>query len=331
MRRLPALFALAAVATLGAAQAQDPLVVRIEAAAAAQPLLLAAVKVYEVGNARAARIATGVSGDDAVLRKLCRKEVDIAISSRPIYAAEIADCARAGTPFVELPLALDALAVVVNARNRFVAALSIGDLRRIWSADAEGRLNRWRQIDASYPDVPLKLIGPERVTAQRNLLDEAVLGPKDDPRRDVMSSADERLLARAVARDPHTLSYVSYAVFAANRSTLRAVPISARTGQAAVAPSPEAVGRGEYAALARPLIAYVSPAALARPAVRAFVDATLANGAALARQSGYAPLGTETYRQALAHAVAGRTGTGWGGVPALGVTPELVRQRLSAF
>jgi len=63
------------------------------------------------------RISIGVSGTGGGFKKFCRGELDIAAASRPIKATEARDCAANGVEFIELPVALDALAVVLHPQN----------------------------------------------------------------------------------------------------------------------------------------------------------------------------------------------------------------------
>ena len=53
-------------------------------------------------------------------KKFCRGDTDISNASRPIRQVEVADCKKAGIEFIELPIALDALAVMVNPKNTWV-------------------------------------------------------------------------------------------------------------------------------------------------------------------------------------------------------------------
>ena len=72
------------------------------------------------------KVTVGIGGTGGGFKKFCRGETDISNASRPIRQVEREDCKKAGIEFVELPVALDALAVMVNPEER----LGEGDDRR---------------------------------------------------------------------------------------------------------------------------------------------------------------------------------------------------------
>src|SRR5437867_2700012 len=114
------------------AQAQA---VHVEGSSAGLTISQAAAADFRRGNAGAA-VIVGLSGSSGALRKLCRGETDLVHSARPILAAEIEACGKAEVAFIELPLAFDAVTVVVNRRNAFVERLTLAELRTMWEETA---------------------------------------------------------------------------------------------------------------------------------------------------------------------------------------------------
>ena len=55
----------------------------------------------------------GISGTGGGFKKFCRGETDISDASRPILTKEMDDCKAAGMQYIELPVAYDALTVVI--------------------------------------------------------------------------------------------------------------------------------------------------------------------------------------------------------------------------
>jgi phosphate transport system substrate-binding protein len=276
-------------------------------------------------------VALGVSGSAGGLAKLCRGEIDIANSTRPIGKDELAVCKETGTQFIELPVAMDAITVIVNPRNRFVESLSVEELRAMWAKEAQGKVVRWSQVNPSFPDAPLKLLGPDAKFEHASTFTEAILGPGKPAREDTMTSVEDSVLIQGVARDPNALSYVPYAAYLENRSRLKAVPIAARSGSFAVAPSAENLAKGLYQPLSRPLFLYVSVKSLERPAVREFVQYTLANGVRLASEASYAPLPEAAYRLGLDHLNKKTAGTAWGGGVPIGLSMDELQRRQAAL
>jgi phosphate transport system substrate-binding protein len=92
-------------------------------------------------------------------------------------------------------------------------------------------------------------------------------------------------------------------------------------------PSPENVLAGTYNPLSRPLFIYVSRKSLDKPAVKDFVDFYLKNVPTLAREVKYLPLPGNAYQMAAERVRNLQTGTGFGGVPEVGLTVEEILQR----
>ncbi|MFN7003848.1 MAG: substrate-binding domain-containing protein, partial [Roseinatronobacter sp.] len=64
-----------------------------------------------------AQVDNRFSGTSDGFRRFCAGETQINNASRPINADEIEACAATGIAYVELPIAFDALAVVVHPGN----------------------------------------------------------------------------------------------------------------------------------------------------------------------------------------------------------------------
>lgn len=275
-------------------------------------------------------ITLGVSGSGSGLAKLCRGEAEMVTATRPIHKAEMAACNVAKIEFIELPIAFDAVTVVVNPRNSFVDRLSVEDLRKLWQASAQSEITHWNQMNPRWPHQPLKLLAPDRLSDESSYFNAAILGGQA-PRQDIMASTEDRILIQGVTRDANTLAFVSLAYYLENRAQLKAVPIAAQAGAAAVAPTPEAIAQGRYQPLARPLFLYVSAKALEQPAVRAFAEFYVANGARLAKAANTVPLAESTYRLDLERLRSRNTGTVWGGSVPIGLTLQTLEKPKAAL
>lgn len=303
---------------------------RINAVTAGRTLTEAALAEFKK-HKPAARIELGVAGSAGSLARFCSGETDLALTARPILKDESAACEKRGVQFVEMPIALDAIAVVVNRRNSFVSSLSLDELRRIWESDAQGKITLWSQVDARFPNTPLKLLGPDSRFELASTFTEAVLGPGKSSRRDYMVSVDDDVLVRGVARDAHALAYVSLASYGAHRHELKAVPVAAQSGRAAVEPTIENVARGLYQPLSRPLLLYVNAKALDAIPVREFAEFYVANGARLARAARLVPLAEASYASGLAHLRKRSTGSAWAGVVPTDMTVQELQKRQAAL
>jgi phosphate transport system substrate-binding protein len=122
------------------------------------------------------------------------------------------------------------------------------------------------------------------------------------------------------------LGYFGFAYYVENKDKLKAVPIVNDKGQP-VEPSMEAVLKGSYTPLARPIFIYVNAKSLGKPEVKEFVEYYMKNGAKLAREVKYVPLPDAAYTTGWQHVVQGKKGTVFGGVAEVGVTIEELLKR----
>src|SRR5258708_8831575 len=161
--------------------------VRLEGSSAGLTISQAAAAEFRRSHKDVA-VSVGVSGSSGALGKLCRGEVDMAHSARPILKAEIETCRKADVQFIELALAFDAVTVVVNPKNSFVQSLTLGGLRAMWEEAAQGKIVRWTQVNPRFPDAPLKLLAPDAQFDGSNYFLAAILKPGQAPRPDYMGS-----------------------------------------------------------------------------------------------------------------------------------------------
>lgn len=314
------LLALAASAAIGAvsspALAQTP-TIRVDGSSTVFPISEAVAEEFQKAH-RNTRVTVGISGTGGGFRRFCRGDSDVQNASRPISKSEIEECRKAGIQYIELPVAFDALTVVVHPKS-FLSEISVEDLRRIWEPAAQGKITRWNQVNSAWPDRPIKLFGPGTDSGTFDYFTEAVNGKARASRPDFTASEDDHVLVVGVSRDVDAMAYFGLAYYQENRDKLRGLPISWKGGRA-VAPSPENVLNGSYQPLSRPMFIYVSVAALARPEVRSFVDFYNRNATKLAREVGFVGLPARAYEYNLSAVAKGRVGTKFGGENRIGVT-----------
>ena len=104
------------------------------------------------------KVTVGVSGTGGGFKKFCRGETVISNASRPIKAKEIKKCKEAGISFIEIPVAYDALTVVVNKKNDWAKEMTTQELKKMWEPAAQGKITKWSQIRAGWPDTPLETL-----------------------------------------------------------------------------------------------------------------------------------------------------------------------------
>ncbi|ACL23434.1 PstS family phosphate ABC transporter substrate-binding protein [Chloroflexus aggregans] len=269
-------------------------------------------------------IRLGVSGTGGGFSRFCAGETDISNASRPIKQSEMETCTANGITFVELPVAFDGLSVVVHPQNDWVQCLTVAELKRMWSPEAETVITRWNQIRADWPDAPLHLYGAGTDSGTYDYFTSAIVGQEGISRRDYTASEDDYLLAQDVAGDQFGLGFFGYAYYAEYADRLRAVAID--NGNGCVAPSIETISNGQYQPLARPIFIYVRADRLARAEVRTFVDLYLQNGSLFASQALYVPLPSTAYELALRRVERRRTGSIFSGGSQVGLSIEQLLQ-----
>jgi len=297
-------------------------VIQLDGSSTVYPISEAVAEEFQTQNQGKLKVTVGVSGTGGGFKKFCRGELDIASASRPIQKSEMEACTAAGIKYYELPIAYDALTVVVNPGNTFLSTATIEQLKQIWAPESQGSITRWNQIDPSWPDAEFKLYGAGSDSGTFDYFTEAVVGKAKASRGDYTASEDDNTLVQGVAQDVNALGYFGYAYYAENQDKLKAVAIATASGAPGVLPSDQSVIDGSYVPLARPLFIYVSEKSLARAEVKAFVDFYFANVADLAREVRYVPLPPEAYELVKKHLADGKMGTVFHGEPATAVTIE---------
>jgi phosphate transport system substrate-binding protein len=315
----------AAFACAAPALAQQQ-IVKIDGSSTVFPVTEAVAEDFQKAKKQKVKVTVGISGTGGGFKKFCRNETDVSNASRPILKAEMADCAKAGIEYVELPVAFDALTVVVNPKNSFINQLTVAEMKKMWEPAAQGKVTRWNQVNPAWPDQPMKLFGPGADSGTFDYFTEAVVGKSKSSRGDFTASEDDNVLVTGVARDVNGLGYFGFAYYVENKDKLKAVPIVNEKGQA-VTPSMEAVEKGTYTPLARPIFIYVNIKSLGKPEVKEFVEYYMKHGAKLAREVKYVPLPEVAYKTAWEHVQKGKKGTVFGGVAEVGVTIEELLKR----
>jgi phosphate transport system substrate-binding protein len=262
--------------------------------------------------ARDVRVSVGISGTGGGFKKFCNGETDISDASRPISVSERDACAARGIEFIELPVAYDALSVVVSPKNTWVTCLTKAELKKIWEPEAQGRITNWRQVRDSFPDRPLKLFGAGTDSGTFDYFTEAITGKEKASRGDYQASEDDNVLVQGVSGDENALGYFGYAYVVENPGKVKPVAIDNQGDGTCVAPSIETVKNGTYQPLSRPIFIYVKKSSAERPEVKAFVNFYLSKSFTpliQTREVGYIALPDNVYEAVAKRFNAGTTGS----------------------
>jgi len=306
-------------------EAEAP-VILIDGSSTVFPIAEAVAEEFQLAQRGRVRVTVGLSGTGGGFKKLCRGDVHVSNASRPILKEEMDACRTAGIGFIELPIAFDAITVVVHPQNDWVKRLSVADLKKIWEPAAQATILRWTQVQPEWPDVPLMLFGPGADSGTFDYFTEAIVGKAKSSRGDFTASEDDNVLVQGVENNKNSLGYFGLAYYVSHHERMRAVPIVNAKG-AAILPSIASVTDGSYEPLSRPLFIYVSAVAAQRPEVRQFIEFYMSEGPSLAAEAGFVPLPERASQLALEHFQNERLGSVFGGVPEVGVTIEELLER----
>jgi phosphate transport system substrate-binding protein len=300
-------------------------VIQIDGSSTVFPITEAVAEEFQKAKKGKVKVTVGISGTGGGFKKFCRGETDISDASRPITSKEIEDCKQVGIDYVELPVAFDALTVVINPKNEWASTLAVADLKKMWEPSAQGKITNWNQVRTDWPNAPLKLFGPGADSGTFEYFTEAVVGKAKSSRGDFTASEDDNILVQGVSNDRNALGYFGYAYYAENTKKLKAAAIDG--GKGPVSPSAKTVEDGTYQPLSRPIFIYVSKKSMDKPEVKEFVEFYLKNAPPLVKQVKYVPLPANAYSMAMDHFKKGRFGTVFGGKPEVGVTIEALLKR----
>jgi phosphate transport system substrate-binding protein len=291
-------------------------IIKIDGSSTVYPITEAVAEEFQ--KSTKVKVTVGESGTGGGFKKFCRGETDISDASRPISQKEMDACKEAGIQYIELPIAYDALTVVVNDKNDWVKSLSVDELKKIWGPGSS--VKNWKDVNPAYPDKKMGLYGPGTASGTFDYFSEAINGKSKAHRTDYTPSEDDNVLVQGVTGNVGGLAYFGMAYYEENKDKLRAIPISAKTGGPAILPSVQTVEDGTYQPLARPIFIYVNATAAAfKPEVKAFVNFYLENAPTLVKEVKYVPLPTADYTAVKAHFKAMKPGTGFGGKNEVGI------------
>lgn len=327
INRLLAVALMAALAGCGGKR-QEQVIVTIDGSSTVYPVTEAVAEEFQADKAGSVQVTVGVSGTGGGFKKFCRGEIDISDASRPILSQEIEACRANGVEFIELPVAFDALTVVIHPENTWAREMTVAELKTIWAPEAQGTITRWNQVNPAWPDAPLKLFGAGADSGTFDYFTEAVVGKSKSSRGDFTASEDDNVLVTGVSQDKNALGFFGFAYYEENAARLTAVGVKLDADAPAIAPSAEAVVDGSYQPLSRPIFIYVNAKlAKERPHVAQFVEYYLSHAVPLIKEVKYIPLPDSAYTQALANFKANKTGTVFDGHAEIGVRIEDLLQR----
>ncbi|MBD2605436.1 PstS family phosphate ABC transporter substrate-binding protein [Scytonema hofmannii FACHB-248] len=283
--------------------------VSIDGAAVGFPISLAVAEEYHKQNENAV-VSVASSGTGGGVSKFCAGEIDIVAASRTIKDEEVAKCKKKNIEFIELPIALDGIAVIVNRQNDFAKCLTIAELKKMWSSKSNGKVLSWNQINPKFPNEKMKLYAPASDTGTFDYFTQAITGKAKNSRTDYNPSHNQNNLVQGVAGEKYALGYVGISYYIQNQDQLNLVAVESLTGKCEKPVPVDNVVKNIYTPLSRPLFIYVSKKALdKKPSVKEFVNFYLENSWKWVDSVGYVALPDDAYVKVKQKLATGETGT----------------------
>ncbi|MDQ3187012.1 MAG: PstS family phosphate ABC transporter substrate-binding protein [Pseudomonadota bacterium] len=300
-------------------------IVKIDGSSTVYPITEAVAEDFQIAKKGAVKVTVGISGTGGGFKKFCRGETDIVNASRPILKKEMDDCKAAGIQYVEMPVAYDALTIVVNPKNDWSNVITVEELKKIWEPAAQGKITKWSQVNQAWPDVTIKLYGAGADSGTFDYFTEAIVGKAKSSRGDYTASEDDNVLVQGVASDKNGLGFFGFAYYVENQKKVKAVAVDG--GKGGIIPSAKTVEDGSYQPLSRPIFIYVNIKAAERPEVKELIEFYMKNAETLVQEVKFFPLPARAYAINLEHLNKKKVGTVFGGKSEVGLRIEELLKR----
>ena len=256
--RLSMLFLAACAASFGNSNAQAQF--RYSGSDTVEPVVSAALVAYVRGHP-GYKLQIQSTGTSVGIRDLCAGRTPLAGASRPIKPEEAKICTAAGIQFSEIPVALDALSLVVSTKNTWLKDLTFAELRTVYEPASAGKVTTWKQVRPTFPDTPLRPAGPDVKHGTFGSFSES-MDLKGFIRSDFKDFTHHEKTGRYVAETVGGLGFMPYGDALSMASDLRMIGID--FGQGAVIPSSKEVMAGKYDKLSRTVYLYINLALLSK-------------------------------------------------------------------
>ncbi|PCJ81927.1 MAG: protein sphX [Bacteroidetes bacterium] len=269
--------------------------VQVDGSSTVYPITEAVAEEFRVEQPKV-KVTIGSSGSGAGFKKFARGETDISDASRAIKAKEVRACKENNIKYLEIRVALDGIAIVVNKNNSWLETITTEELKELWKPNSP--VQTWSDIRPEWPSENIQLFGPSTAHGTYDFFTEEIVGESGASRSDYNAVSDYNVAVKGISTNENALGYFGLAYYTENKDQLKLIGVD--SGNGAVLPSLKTVGDGTYSPLARPLFIYVNEKSAKRDNVREFVQFYIKNAAQLSKDVGYIPLSDSEYSNTLA-------------------------------
>lgn len=227
-----------------------------------------------------ARLAVTGGGSGTGIAALLNGSTDICNSSRDMSAEEKRKAAESGINPVELSVALDGIAIIVNPASP-LTEITVEQIAKIYTGESRD----WRDLNAGSGKI--LIYSRETSSGTYVFFQEHVLKRMDFTNEMMMMPASSGIV-EGVASDKSAIGYCGLGHALSAGSRVKILPVKADANAPAIAPTEEAIRTGTYP-IARALHCYTNgqPKGL----IKEFLDFCISDaGQAIVHEQGYVPL-----------------------------------------
>ena len=291
-------------------------IIKIDGSSTVYPITEAVAEEFQKIEKGKTRVTVGISGTGGGFKKFCNGETDISNASRPIKPTEVELCKKNSIEYIELPVAYDGIALMINPKNNWVSHMTVKELKKIWEPAAQGKIKKWNQIRTAWPDKEIHLFGAGVDSGTYDYFTEAIVGKEHSSRGDFTSSEDDNVLVQGISTDVLSLGFFGMAYYENNKDKLKLVGIDDENdanGKGPILPTYDNILKGIYQPLSRPIYIYLSKKSADKPEIKRFAEFYMKSGADLSKEVGYIALPDKAYELALKRFEKRITGSVFGG------------------
>ena len=291
-------------------------IIKIDGSSTVYPITEAVAEEFQKIEKGKTRVTVGISGTGGGFKKFCNGETDISNASRPIKPTEVELCKKNSIEYIELPVAYDGIALMINPKNNWVSHMTVKELKKIWEPAAQGKIKKWNQIRTAWPDKEIHLFGAGVDSGTYDYFTEAIVGKEHSSRGDFTSSEDDNVLVQGISTDVLSLGFFGMAYYENNKDKLKLVGIDDENdanGKGPILPTYDNILKGIYQPLSRPIYIYLSKKSADKSEIKRFTEFYMKSGADLSKEVGYIALPDKAYELALKRFEKRITGSVFGG------------------
>ncbi|HEX6594242.1 MAG TPA: PstS family phosphate ABC transporter substrate-binding protein [Bacillota bacterium] len=227
----------------------------IDGSGTVYPLMSALAEEYMTSEEENVSVEVSRAGTSAGFEKfLIEDGTDFNDASRQIKDEEQEKADELGIEVKELKVALDGLTFVIHKDNNWATEMTAEDLKKIFLAD--GDIEKWSDIDASWPDEEIHTYGPNENHGTYEFFYENIL-EEQDLKEDVDLQQEYSTLVNLVSNDKNGIAFFGFGYYVSNQDDLQAVHVD--FGDGPVEPSLDTIAEdGEYREFTRPVFTYLN-------------------------------------------------------------------------